>query len=117
MAAVFQFRGGNAVESAAFVGAPREITVNTTTWQLSVHDGVTPGGHVFTGEVGATTGMEVVNSYSKTEIDNLLLNHYLKADVNAMIQALQVSNSGQVLCGAGDPPEGEYAEGQLYVKI
>lgn len=39
-----QLRGGTATEHAAFTGAAREITVDTTTKTLRVHDGVTPGG-------------------------------------------------------------------------
>jgi hypothetical protein len=40
-----QFRRGTAAQNTAFTGAPGEVTVNTDTDQLHVHDGVTPGGH------------------------------------------------------------------------
>ena len=46
MADQIQFRGGPQPASASFVGAPREITVDTTDWTLRVHDGSTAGGHV-----------------------------------------------------------------------
>ena len=39
-------RGGSAADHAAFEGGDREITVDTDTYQLRVHDGVTPGGHL-----------------------------------------------------------------------
>ena len=46
-----QFRGGTEEEhltanNRGFVGAIREITVDTTNWTLRVHDGETIGGHV-----------------------------------------------------------------------
>lgn len=46
MAYAVQFRRGTTAEHASFTGAAGEITVNTTTNQLVVHDGVTTGGHV-----------------------------------------------------------------------
>jgi hypothetical protein len=40
-----QFIGANAVTENARIGAIREITVDTDTFALRLHDGVTPGGH------------------------------------------------------------------------
>ncbi len=45
MSTAVQFRGGTTAQHASFTGAPREITVDTTTHTVVVHDGVTPGGH------------------------------------------------------------------------
>jgi len=42
---VIQWRGGPAAESDVFIGRPKEITVNTTAWEMCLHDGITPGGH------------------------------------------------------------------------
>ncbi len=39
-----QIRRGTAAEHATFAGAPGEITMDTTTNTLRVHDGATPGG-------------------------------------------------------------------------
>lgn len=39
-----QFRRGTAAQTAAFTGAVGEVTVNTDTHQVHVHDGLTPGG-------------------------------------------------------------------------
>jgi hypothetical protein len=44
MAKRIQFRRGSTAEHAAFVGAPGELTIDTTKKTVVVHDGVTPGG-------------------------------------------------------------------------
>ena len=41
---VLQYRGGTTTEHATFVGADREVTVDTTKKTLVVHDGATVGG-------------------------------------------------------------------------
>lgn len=50
---VVQWRGGPTAQAEAFIGSPREITIDTTLWNLHVHDGVTAGGHII-GAVGST---------------------------------------------------------------
>jgi len=45
MGKTVQFRRGPLEESMNFTGQPGELTVDTTTWSLRVHDGKTPGGH------------------------------------------------------------------------
>ena len=40
-----QLRGGTTAEHMDFIGAPREVTVDTDLNTLRVHDGQTPGGH------------------------------------------------------------------------
>jgi len=44
MSTQFQLRRGTAAQTAAFTGAPGEVTVNTTSNTLTLHDSVTPGG-------------------------------------------------------------------------
>lgn len=44
MAKVIQMRRGTTAEHTTFIGAPGEITVDTTKKVVVVHDGVTPGG-------------------------------------------------------------------------
>ena len=44
MADQVQLRGGTTAEHAAFTGAVREVTVDTTKKVAVVHDGATPGG-------------------------------------------------------------------------
>lgn len=45
MATEVRFRRGTTAEHLTFTGAEGEVTVNTDTRSLHVHDGVTPGGH------------------------------------------------------------------------
>lgn len=45
MSVTKQFRGGTTVQHATFTGADREITVDTDTNTLVVHDGTTVGGN------------------------------------------------------------------------
>lgn len=46
MAQRLQIRGGTQEQNDEFVGAAREITVDTTNWSIRIHDGTTPGGHL-----------------------------------------------------------------------
>ncbi len=55
MADQIQLRGGTAAESAAFTGASREVTVDTTNNTLRVHDGTTAGGHLLAKAADLTT--------------------------------------------------------------
>ena len=50
MADQLQLRGAGETGSNAFTGAERELTVDVTNWNLRLHDGVTPGGHVISGD-------------------------------------------------------------------
>ncbi|MFQ6778236.1 MAG: hypothetical protein ACLRFI_02990 [Alphaproteobacteria bacterium] len=68
MSRQIQIRRGTTVENNNFTGAEGEITVDTTTKQLRIHDGTTPGGFI--------VGRE---SYSKTETDNQFTN---KSNIN-----------------------------------
>ena len=52
MAYSVQFRRGTTAEHASFTGAAGEVTMNTDTNKLVVHDGVTVGGHI----IGSDTG-------------------------------------------------------------
>lgn len=45
MATELRLRRGTTAQNAAFTGAMAEVTVDTQTKSLVVHDGVTPGGH------------------------------------------------------------------------
>ena len=40
-----KLRGGTTIEHKKFIGAPREVTVDTDLKTLRVHDGETPGGN------------------------------------------------------------------------
>ena len=52
MAYAVQFRRGTTAQHASFTGAAGEVTVNTDTNELVVHDGTTVGGHV----IGTSNG-------------------------------------------------------------
>jgi hypothetical protein len=56
MAYAVKYRRGTTAEHASFTGAAGEITVNTTTNQLIVHDGVTVGGHAISAGVSGGDG-------------------------------------------------------------
>ena len=51
MPTVVQIRRGTTAENNNFIGQSGELTVDTTTWSLRVHDSQTPGGHAITGGV------------------------------------------------------------------
>lgn len=42
-----QQQGGTFENQNVFVGLPRQITVEIDNWRILLHDGVTPGGHMF----------------------------------------------------------------------
>jgi hypothetical protein len=46
MSTTLKLRRGNATDHATFVGASGEVTVDTDSNGLHVHDGATPGGNV-----------------------------------------------------------------------
>lgn len=45
MAQRLLIRGGTQPQNDIFVGALRELSVDTDNWNLRIHDGITPGGH------------------------------------------------------------------------
>lgn len=64
MAYSVQFRRGTTAEHASFAGEAGEVTVNTETNKLVVHDGTTVGGH----EVDAAYKLSIafVNGWTMT---------------------------------------------------
>ena len=72
MSTVIQQRGGTTAEHSAFVGANREITVDTTKKTVVVHDGVTPGGYTLA---------------KASDVDALNNNTVKTADINGLIDA------------------------------
>lgn len=69
-------RRGTTAENDAFTGAEGEITVDTTTHELRVHDGSTVGGHTIP---------------TKTKIDDLLSN-------KANVALDNITNAGKEVC-------------------
>jgi hypothetical protein len=61
MAKRLLIRGGTESQNDDFVGAERELTIDTTNWSLRIHDGETAGGHSLsstTSPVPSQTGNE-----------------------------------------------------------
>ena len=57
MSTQVQFRRGSQSETASFVGAAAEVTVNTTQHICVVHDGITPGGYPLLRQDGTNMGL------------------------------------------------------------
>lgn len=85
-------RRGTTAENNAFTGAEGEITVDTTTHEIRVHDGSTVGGHTIpTKNYG----------YSKTETDDLLSN-------KANVALDNITNAGKEVCADMAMPSNRY---------
>ena len=76
MATQLQLRRGTTVENAGFTGALAEVTVDTDTHELRVHDGSTQGGFVIPTQAGVSSDLsgkaDKSTTYTKTETDSLL---------------------------------------------
>ncbi len=72
MAQIKQWRRGTAAENNNFTGAPGEITVDTTTNTLRVHDGQTLGGTALARADSVTdmTGTDYVVAWQSPTADN-----------------------------------------------
>ena len=64
-----KLRGGPTAQSQNFVGAEREITVDTGLKALRIHDGVTPGGHLVELATSAASSRSVVASDSSSQLE------------------------------------------------
>jgi hypothetical protein len=60
MADQLKLRGGPTAEAQVFIGAEREVTVDTGLKALRIHDGVTPGGHLVELATSAASSRSVV---------------------------------------------------------
>lgn len=87
-------RRGTTTENNAFTGAEGEITVDTTTHEIRVHDGSTVGGHTI-----PTKNY----SYSKTESDDLLSN-------KANVALNNLTSAGKKMCANMAMPSDRYID-------
>nr|BDD43978.1 hypothetical protein 1 [Paracoccaceae bacterium] len=71
MADQLRLRGGDTASSATFVGALREVTVDTGLNALRIHDGVTPGGHLVELSASAAASRSVVAVDSANALENV----------------------------------------------
>jgi len=67
MAYAVKYRRGTTAEHASFTGAAGEVTINTTTNELVVHDGVTIGGHVIGSSGGGGGGASTLTDLNITD--------------------------------------------------
>lgn len=68
MTTELRLRRGNTAQTNAFTGAEGEITVNTQTKGIHVHDGVTPGGTPISGAAGLAAHLaDTANPHSVTK--------------------------------------------------
>lgn len=76
MAIQLQLRRGPEEDHQSFIGAPGEVTVDTTKNTLRVHDGVTPGGH----------------ELSKVSLSNALITKSLTPSLSGQIDIGTITN-------------------------
>ncbi len=70
MSKTIQWKRGNVAASSGYTGPAGEITVETGSWNIRVHDGLTPGGHpISTDEnsVSESTGVFLANGSIRSE--------------------------------------------------
>lgn len=97
MARQLQLRRGTTAESTSFIGALGEVTVDTSNYQLRVHDGTTPGGHIVGGH---TIVVSIVNLFDWKWTDHLLptdQDQWVLADANEWIYATDYPDAYQHL--------------------
>ena len=83
MADQLQLRGGPTAQSETFVGAEREITVDTGLKRLRIHDGTTPGGHILSGKVDLEAAVATIN---QTIDDNEAADAQARADLRVLLE-------------------------------
>ena len=66
MADQLKLRGGPTAQAQVFVGAEREVTVDTGLRALRIHDGVTPGGHLVELSTNATSSRSAAAASNET---------------------------------------------------
>ena len=83
MADQLQLRGGPTAQSETFVGAEREITVDTGLKRLRIHDGTTPGGHILSGKVDLEAAVVLINQTIDT---NEAADAQARADLKVLLE-------------------------------
>ena len=70
MSKVVQWKRGNTSATTSYTGYEGEITVNTDTWDLHIHDGLTPGGYVIDSSNGGGSFSNITVS-NRANISNI----------------------------------------------
>lgn len=100
MAIVIQLRGGTTTENAGFTGKLREVTVDTQTGRLHVHDGATAGGKVIPTQDDMDAGLakkaELSHTHTTAQVDGLdaqLASKAVKTEVDAKFSEVETALS------------------------
>ena len=83
MADQLRLRGGPTAQSEIFVGAEREITVDTGLKRLRIHDGVTAGGHLLNGKADLDSAIAIIN---QTIDDNAAADEQARLDLKVLLE-------------------------------
>ena len=110
MADTLQLRGGPEFETNIFTGAEREVTVDTTNWNLRVHDGSTPGGHTLMKKVDYENGYAVLMAAKANNANPQL---HGTVSINSLIFPGSDGTAGQAIItdGIGNLSFGSVASG------
>ncbi len=105
MAVRVQRRRGTTAQHASFTGAEGELTVNTTTKRLHVHDGATAGGfaHALLGEVLQLAGGTLTGALTLAGDPTSALHAATKQYVDALIAGLDIKASVRLATAAALP--------------
>ena len=90
MADQLKLRGGPTAQAEVFIGAEREVTVDTGLKALRIHDGVTPGGHLV--ELSASAA----NSRSVVAADGLTAREALRTALEAAIATAEANRAAAI---------------------
>jgi hypothetical protein len=100
MSKVVQWKRGNTSATSSYTGAEGEITVNTDSWNLHIHDGLTPGGYVIDssngggsfGNITVSNRANISNIQIETNnISTIIGDLYLFSNVSS--SGIQISNT------------------------
>jgi len=103
MADQLKLRGGPTAEAEVFVGAEREVTVDTGLKALRIHDGVTPGGHL------VELATSAANSRSVVAVDATTARDALRVALEAAIATAEANRAAAVTAVQADYQAGDTA--------
>ena len=109
MADQLRLRGGPTAESQTFVGAEREVTVDTGLKALRVHDGVTPGGHLIELKADAESSRNsaaLLDTNARSAIQaalNTAITNYQTSDASTLTSAQAYTDTAITNLVGGSP--------------
>ena len=90
MSKVVQWKRGNTSATSSYTGPEGEVTVNTDTWNLHIHDGVTPGGRV--GNISSSFSNITVTN--RSTLGNVRIQENLVLALTGNLTLTTLANSG-----------------------